>query len=220
MRFGLIALLAVLSAGAARAQTCGAAPSLRTVGYRAGAGVGFGRNVRVFSMGGAAGLRDSPLYASASIGLMELKDLDRSALTTALNVGLEAPLDALRKSGLCPFVGAGTQTGPKNILNTGVNYSDVDVGAGLAVGREVRRWEGGMVAIAAEGLYQHVFYRYQSRTGWLTGNTDHTVVTFTLGVATGRVLFRATLSQPVDTADATPSFGFLISLLGSPRSKR
>jgi hypothetical protein len=217
LQIGLLALLAALSASALPAQTCGAAPSLKTVGYRAGAGAGFGRHMKLFSIVGAAGLRNSPLYASGSVGLVEYEGLDRSAFTTALSLGLEAPLDALRKSGLCPFVSAGTQTGPKNIQDTGVDYSDVEIGAGLTLGREIRRWENGSVAIAVEGLYRRVFYRYESSTGRVTDNDGQSVLTLTLGVASGRVLFRASLSQPADLNLKPTSFSFGMAIMGSPR---
>jgi len=217
LQSGLLALLAALSASTLPAQTCGAAPSFKKFGYRAGAGAGFGQHVKLFSIVGAAGLRNSPLYSSASIGLIQYEGLDRSAFTTALSVGLEAPLDALRASGLCPFVSAGTQTGPKNIGNAGVDYSDVEIGAGLAIGREIQRWENGSLAIAVEGLYRRVFYRYESSTGRITDNEGQSALTLTLGVANGRVLLRISLSQPADLTLAPTSFSVGIAIMGSPR---
>jgi hypothetical protein len=216
-RVALLASLAALCAGAARGQICDAAPSLRTVGYRAGAGAGFGHRVRALSVGGAVGLRNSPLYSTANIGLTTMEGIDRTAVTTALRAGFEAPLDPSRASGLCPFVSARTQTGPRNILDTGTDYNDVELGAGLAVGRELRRWEDGSIAIALEGLYQLVFYRYQSSTGGVTDYTGQSLVTLSLGVASGRVLFRASLSQPGDLKLAPTAFSFGIAIMGSPR---
>jgi hypothetical protein len=217
LRIGLIAFLAALSARGTPAQVCGAAPSLRTVGYRAGASAGVGEGTKLVSIAGAAGLLNSPLYSSASIGLVEYQRLDRTAFTTALSVGLEAPLDRLHASGLCPLVSAGTQTGPKNLQNAGIDYSDVEIGAGLALGREIRRWENGLVAVALQGLYQHVFYRYESSTGRIAGNADQSLLTLTLGVAIGRVFLRANLSQPADLKLAPTSFSCGIAIMGPTR---
>ncbi len=208
-----------MSARAVAAQTCDAAPSLRTVGYRAGASAGFGAHVSVISISGAAALHDSPLYASGGVGVARYKGLERNALTTGLRVGLEAPLDPMHASGLCAFATAGTQTGPKNIGNTGIDYSDVEVGAGLAVGRELRRWENGSVAIALEGLYRGVFYRYQSGTGRITDSQGQSAITLTLGVASGRVLFQASLSQPADLNLNPTSFALGMAIMGSSRGR-
>jgi hypothetical protein len=217
LRIGLPILIVASSAPAVPAQTCDAAPSLRTVGYRAGASAGFGAHVTLMSISGGAALPNSPLYALGGVGLARYKGLERNALTTALRVGLEAPLDALHSSGLCAFATGGTQTGPKNILGTGVDYSDVELGAGLAVGRELRRWEGGSVAVALEGLYRGVFYRYRSGTGKVTDSEGQSAITLTLGVASGRVLLQATLSQPADLNLNPTSFAIGIAIMGSTR---
>jgi hypothetical protein len=217
LRIGLTALLAALSASAARAQTCAGAPSLRTVGYRVGGGAGFGKNVRLLSLAGAGGLPGSPLYATASVGRLSLLSLDRTAITTGLSVAFEAPLDGARASGVCPFVSAGTQTGPKNIGNTGIDYSDVELGAGLAIGRELRRWDAGSISLALEGFYQGLFYRYRSSTGHVSDSHSQSALTLTLGVAMGRVLCRANLSQPADLTLSPTSFGVQIAIMGAPR---
>jgi hypothetical protein len=217
VRVGLPVLLTLLSASAMPAQLCDAAPSLRSVRYRAGVSMGLARQLRVASLGGAAGLRDSPFYSTASVGLMALEDLDRSAFVTGLRIGFEAPLDTGRASGLCPFVLAGSQTGPRNILDTGIDYSDVELGVGLALGRELRHWDNGSLAIAVEGLYRGVFYRYASRTGRVTDATGQSTVTLTLGLTSGRVLVRASASQRIDVKLDIRSLSVGVSILGSRR---
>ncbi len=145
-----------IGARPASAQLCEAGPSLRTTGYRVGVGGATATNTRHVAVTGALGDRRG-LWSGAAVGLTRLTDIGRTAVTTSVSIGLEAPLDTAQKSGLCPFVDGGTQSGPNDILGTGVNYSDVELGLGLAVGRALKEWDGGMIAVALEGSYLHTF---------------------------------------------------------------
>jgi len=217
--FGRIALV-TLALGVivppARAQLCAAAPSLKMNGWRAGVGGATAQNLRWLTATGAAGSRTSGIWGGAGVGFMRVQDLDRTALTASANLGLEAPLDTARSSGLCPFVRGGTQTGPRDIGGTGVNYSDFDLGVGLSVGRALTRWDDGMIATAIEASYLRTFYRYKGPAGTRSGYNDTKAVTVSLGVTTGRVLLRLSVAQPVFTDGAVISYGASLSLLGLP----
>lgn len=156
----------------------------------------------------------------AGVGLMRLQDLARNALTTSAIIGLEAPLDTARATGLCPVVTGGTQTGPRNIGGTGVDYSDLELGVGLSVGRALKQWTDGMVATAIEASYLRTFFRYRGPGGTRSGYTDTKAVTVTLGVATGRFLLRFSVAQPVFTDSAVISYGASLSIFGSPPDSR
>jgi hypothetical protein len=216
---GLVICLAALTATSTPAQTCVAAPSLRTTGYRAGVGGGLGHHEKVFSVRGATAVPGSPLYAAARIGILRRDDLGANAVTGALTVGLEAPVDETHRSGVCPFVGLGAQDGPHNIRNTGLDYKDLELSAGLAIGREIQHWESGSIAIALEGLYRRVFFRYDSATFWLTDNEGQSALTLTLSMATGRVLLQISLSQPANLNLSPTSFGFGIAVMGPPKRR-
>jgi hypothetical protein len=216
MRF-TTTLVALAFAGASTvgAQVCVGSPSFSTGPIRLEGGLQFGNDAMSYGVGAAVGSVTGP-FASASVGIVNIDDVDESATVFGAKAGWDlnlAPRPSGLRLGVCPIVAFDYQNGPEFDVGFGdLDLSATQLSAGLSVGASV-------VASPTMNVIPFGALRF-ARTSFKVaiGDQDedesenHGILDLGVGFAFNNAFtFKPSVQIPLGLEDSDPVFGVTLS---------
>lgn len=212
-RTGLVMLaLVALTAGQARAQYCSGMPSF--VGQPFQASVSGMFNDQATQFQGGLGYGANAFFGSVGVGVVNLDDLDASAVGVGVAGGYELrALDSDRRIRLCPVASVHHLFGPNDIEGSGVDYSETNYGFGLNLG--VLATEGEHLQLIPTAGVGFNYLSWSLQGGGLEFDDNETYFNLDVGmgmVFNGRMGLQPFVSIPIGLEDADASFGIVLGM--------
>lgn len=212
-RTGLVILaLVAMTASQARAQYCNGMPSF--VGQPLQARVGGEFNDQATQWLGGVGYGAHAMFGGVDVGVVNLDELDASAVGVNLSGGYELrALDSDRRFRACPVANVSHLFGPKDIEDSGVDYSETTFGFGVNLGVLATETEQ-MQLIPTAGFGFNVMNWSLEGAGFEFDDTE-TYFNLDLGVGmvfNGRMGLHPFVSIPIGLEGADASFGVTLGM--------
>ncbi|MGQ0537984.1 MAG: hypothetical protein ACT4R6_03480 [Gemmatimonadaceae bacterium] len=219
-----LTMMLSLCAARASAQYCAGAASFAAGPVRLGAGLAFSDDAKFYAAHLAVGAPQGA-FASASIGTVDLDEIDEGSTVFGVNGGYAIRLEQTKPVEFCPVVGFAYASGPDFddefiSLETSARW----FGIGGAIGGVVGRTASVDLVPFAEAVYTSakvtVKLRADGESATESETEDFVNVTGGLGFVVNRVVtIRPTISYPFGIDDADPTFGISFAVnLGAARS--
>ena len=197
--------------GPAVAQLCGGAPSFAGGPFQLSVEALFNDNAKTFGGGLALGGRGP--FGQLTVGTTTYDNFNASSFNVGLGAGYQLRLDKAGTLNVCPVAGLGLVNGPKDINGSGLDYSETDLTAGLALGIVAARGKEVMLVPAASVAYASASGKLTDPLGGSTrASASFGVVTLGVGFVFGqRVSLAPSLSIPFAVRNASTTFGVSVA---------
>ncbi|HXL34837.1 MAG TPA: hypothetical protein VN953_07930 [Gemmatimonadales bacterium] len=143
---------ALLGSARAGAQLCTGAPSFRRP-VQVSVGTLFNTDAKSLVVGLAVGSRG--VFGEGQLGTSYYDALDGSSFNFGAGVGYQLTLDQQARAQVCPMLAVAFVSGPRNIRQSGNDYSERDVELGLAAGVVALRSKQVQLVPTASIAYAH-----------------------------------------------------------------
>lgn len=194
------------------AQVCAGFASFERGPIALSAGASFNDNAKVF--GGSVAFGGSSAFGQLNLGAIDFDDFDESAFNVGGGAGYQVVLDQQRTFHLCPFAGVGFVMGPKNIAGSGIDYSETDFEAGIALAAIASRTSEVQVVPSASLAFANANAKLKDASGSSVSDSESFGL---LGLGVGFVFsrqftFKPSVSIPFGLEGASTSFGVTVAV--------
>lgn len=209
MRRALLLSLAfpLMLGGRAAAQTCVGMPSFSSGQMQIAAGSAFADGASSFGGSFGYGVPKS-FYGKAGIGTTQYDALDGSSFDLNLGGGYQVPLQASRTAELCPVANLSLNSGPNDVLGTGVDISGRTFAFGAALGALVGNSPQMQILPNASFQFANTRATVDDGTQSMSGSESYALLTLGTGfVFNSRYSVNPSVSIPMGLDGSRASFG-------------
>ncbi|HEX6104895.1 MAG TPA: hypothetical protein VFZ26_04885 [Gemmatimonadales bacterium] len=193
----------------AAAQTCVGMPSFSSGQMQVAAGGSFADGASSF--GGTFGYgAPQGLYGKAGLGSTSYDAFDGSSLDINLGGGYQIPLQTSRKAELCPVASLSLNSGPNDVLGTGVDISGRTFAFGASVGALVGNSTQMQILPNASFQFAKTRATIDDGTDSVSGSESYALLTLGTGfVFNSRYSLNPSINIPVGLDGSSASFGLM-----------
>ena len=193
----------------AAAQTCVGMPSFSSGQMQVAAGGSFADGASSF--GGTFGYgAPQGLYGKAGLGSTSYDAFDGSSLDINLGGGYQIPLQTSRKAELCPVASLSLNSGPNDVLGTGVDISGRTFAFGASVGALVGNSTQMQILPNASFQFANTRATLDDGTDSVSGSESYALLTLGTGfVFNSRYSLNPSINIPVGLDGSSASFGLM-----------
>ena len=193
----------------AAAQTCVGMPSFSSGQMQVAAGGSFADGASSF--GGTFGYgAPQGLYGKAGLGSTSYDAFDGSSLDINLGGGYQIPLQTSRKAELCPVASLSLNSGPNDVLGTGVDISGRTFAFGASVGALVGNSAQMQILPNASFQFANTRATIDDGTDSVSGSESYALLTLGTGfVFNSRYSLNPSINIPVGLDGSSASFGLM-----------
>ena len=209
MRRALLLSLALplLLGGRAAAQTCVGMPAFSAGQMQVAAGGNFADGASSFGGTFGYGVPKS-FYGKAGIGSTSYDALDGSSFDLNLGGGYQVPLQASRTAELCPVANLSLNSGPNDIVGSGVDMSSRTFSLGAALGAQVGRNPQMQIVPNASFQFANTRLSMDDGTDEVSGSESYGLLTLGTGfVFNSRYSLNPSINIPMGLDGSDVSFG-------------
>jgi hypothetical protein len=194
-------------AGSARAQTCLGFASYEIAPVQLSASAAFSDDAK--SYGGGVSFGGRGFFGGATVGGVNIDDLDATGLFVNVGAGYEVALDSRRTAFLCPAAAVGHLFGPNDIGGSGIDYSETDFAFGVAFGIVASDNQQVQVVPTAALAFNAADWKLEDRFGQDVSDTEtFASLDFGLGFVFSRMVsLKPSISIPIGLENGNVSFG-------------
>jgi hypothetical protein len=206
-------VLPLLLGSKAAAQACVGMPSFSSGPMQVAAAASFADGAT--GLGGTFGYGvPNGVYGKAGIGTTSYDAFDGSSLNFGLGGGYQIPLHASRKAELCPIASLSFESGPNDVIGSGLDMSSRNFALGAAVGALVGNSSQVQILPNASFQFANTRLSIDDGTTSISGSESYGLLTLGTGfVFNSRFSLNPSISIPMglDGSDAGFSLGGAIN---------